>query len=246
MKTKITTLKVIGASVVTAVILPAVVHAQYQGTTYMVEEAQVGAVGSDNDLEGTAYQGRATAGDTAVGSVSGSAYQGVGGFTTTGEPHLEVYVNSVTIDLGTLSASTPSTTSATFWVRSYLASGYNVYTDGQPPTNESGNQISPLTGGGTSSPGSSQFGINLTANTAPTTVGAVPQQVPDATYGFGQVDANYNTANTYRYNDNERVAFSNSSSGQTLYTISYLYNITPLQAAGLYVFNQSIVVVPTY
>lgn len=221
-------------------------RAQYSGSTYKIEEAQVGAVGSDNDLQSNDYKARATAGDTAVGIVEGTDYSAVGGFTTTGEPHLEVNVTSMTVNLSPLSSAAASTTSGTFFVRSYLADGYNVFTVGQPPTNENGQQIAPLTAGGTSIPGTSQFGINLRANTSPTTVGADPVQEPDASFSYGAVDTNYNTPNTYRYNNNERIAYSNSSTGKTTYTISYLYNIKPLEQAGLYVFNQSIVVVATY
>ena len=36
-----------------------------------------------------------------------------------------------------------------------------------------------------SSPGTEQFGINLVANTSPTTFDFESVQVPDATYGFG-------------------------------------------------------------
>lgn len=232
--------------IVAALIAPVRVFAQYEGTTYKIEEAQVGAVGSDNDLQGTDYQGRATIGDTAVGQVNGTVYQATGGFTTTSDPHLEVVVTAMNVTLPTLSSAAATTTTGTFWVRSYLASGYNVYTVGQPPTNENNTQLAPMTGGGSSTPGTAQFGINLVANTAPTTFGADPVQVPDATFSYGQVDSNYATTNQYRYNNNERIAFSNSSSGRTTYTISYLYNIAPLQQSGLYVFNQSIVVVPTY
>jgi hypothetical protein len=221
-------------------------HAQYSGSVYKAEEVQVGAVGSDNDLSGSAYKGTATIGDSVVGGASSTNFQAVGGFETTSKPLLEVQVFTTSINLGGLSSSAASTAVGSFSVRTYLASGYNVYTMGPPPTSENTVTLTPLSTGGTSLPGTPQFGMNLRANTSPVSVGTDPVQVPDATFSFGQVDANYNTPNTYRYNNGERIAYSTQSTGQTNYTESFLYNISAIQSAGTYIFRQSIVVVPTY
>lgn len=222
------------------------VYAQYSGTNYKIEEAQVGAVGGDNDLEGTAYQGRAGVGDTAVGIVAGSTYQAVGGFTTSDIPELELSVNTLNLDLGNASASTTLTGSGNFGVRVYLSGGYTVYTRGGPPLNESGASLPGMGTTGTSSTGIEQFGINLVANTSPATFGSAPQQLPDGTFSFGSVAANYNTANNFRYVEGEAVAQSTQSSGVTNYTISYIVNISTITDAGVYSMNHQMIVVATY
>lgn len=222
------------------------VSAQYTGTNYKIEEAQVGAAGGDNDLQSGAYRGRAGVGDTAVGIVNGGTYQAVGGFTTSDIPELEISVNTPTLNLGNASVSAPLTGTANFGVRVYLASGYVVYTRGGPPAQESGYTMTGMTTTGTSSPGTEQFGINLVANTSPASFGVLPQQLPDASFSFGSVAANYNTANNFRYVEGEAIAQSTQSSGVTNYTISYLVNIRNTTPAGLYTMNHQTVVVATY
>jgi len=237
---------------------PAIVKAQYTGTAYKMEEAQVGAAGSDNELSSTSYKGRATAGDTAVGIVNGTTYQAVGGFTTSDAPELEVIAGSLNLDLGSATTTNALVGTGSFGVRTYLAQGYTVYIRGIPPTQEGGFTMSALATQTASSVGSEQFGINLRQNTcatvnstcaspeAPPNFGLDPVQVPDATFSFGTVNANYNTPNQFRYVNNDAIASSSSSSGVTNYKISYLVNISSVTRAGTYNFRHSVDVVPTY
>jgi uncharacterized protein YaiE (UPF0345 family) len=237
---------------------PAIVKAQYTGTAYKMEEAQVGAAGSDNDLSGTTYKGRATAGDTAVGIVNGTTYQAVGGFTTSEVPELEVIAGSLNLDLGNASTTNALVGTGQFGVRVYLAQGYTVFIHGVPPTQESGYTLNTLTSQTASTVGTEQFGINLRLNTCvtvnstcalpetPPNFGADPVQVPDVSFSFGVVNANYNTPNQFRYNNNDVIASSTSSSGVTNYKISYLINISNVTKAGTYIFNHSVDVVATY
>jgi hypothetical protein len=234
------------AVVVGVFLLPGVARAQYSGSIYKVEEAQVGAVGSDNDLTSGTYKGRATAGDTGVGIVNGTAFQAVGGFTTSQDPELEVTASLVNLNLGNASKTSALSGSATFGVRTYLASGYVVVIQGVPPTQESGYTMPGLATQTASTAGTQQFGINLVANTSPTTVGANPVQVPDTSFSFGTVNANYATANQYRYTNGDVVAQSSQSSGRTDYTITYLVNISAVTPAGLYNFAHSVAVIGTY
>ncbi|HYF97284.1 MAG TPA: hypothetical protein VD947_04600, partial [Patescibacteria group bacterium] len=83
-------------------------------------------------------------------------------------------------------------------------------------------------------------------NTSPTTFGADPSQSPDGSFSFGYAATGYDTANLYKYVKNDVIAQSDESSGQTNYTISYIYNINSLSPAGVYVFNQDLVVIGTY
>lgn len=211
---------------------------------YKVDELFIGTGGS-NDSSSPSYQGRASIGDLGVGNSASTNFQAYASFTTTGDPVLEVVVSATTLDLGTLSASTTASGTATFSVRTYLASGYVVITRGATPTSEGGATITPLTAGGVSTVGVEQFGMNLKDNTSPN-IGAEAAQIPDASYSYGYAAPGYDTVDNFRYNSGDTIAKSDSSSGETDYTISYIVNISPITDAGLYVFNQDLVVVGTY
>lgn len=227
-------------------VMDATTYAQYSGTSYKIEEAQVGSTGGDNDLTSGSYRGRAGVGDTAVGIVAGATYQAVGGFTTSDIPELEMSVNTPSLNLGNASASTTLTGTANFGVRVYLASGYVVYTRGGLPTSEGGATLPGMPVAAAPTVGTAQFGINLVANTSPASFGAAPQQLPDGTFSFGSAATNYNTANNFRYVDGDAVAQSAQSSGVTNYTISYVVNINPVTAAGAYTLAHQMIVVATY
>lgn len=222
------------------------VFAQYTGTNYKIEEAQVGATGGDNDLTSAAYRARAGVGDTAVGLVAGATYQAAGGFTTSDAPELEMSTNIPNLDLGQASTGATLTGTASFGIRVYLSSGYVVYTRGGIPTNENGATFTGMPANAASAAGTEQFGINLVANTVPASFGALPQQLPDASFSFGSAATNYNTTNSYRYVDGEQVAQSTQSSGVTNYTISYIVNISGVTRSGLYTMNHQMIAVATY
>ena len=209
--------------------------------------------GGINDMNSASYSGRATLGDTGAGNTGSATYQAYGGFTTTEDPYLEFTVTNPNVDLGVLSAATTATTTATFSVRTYLASGYNVVTASDPPVTGAGPTLHYLTG--LTSPTASatsteQFGINLVANTLPASlsggVSKIPQQIPDASYSFGVAATGYNTPNQYKYVKGDTIASSPKSSGTTIYTISYIYNISAVTPAGLYLLNHVLVATSTY
>lgn len=218
--------------------------AQYNSTNYSADEVFIGS-GGTNDASSTNYQGRASIGDMVVGNSTSTSYQAYGGFTTASDPVLEMNMDPVNTDLGAGSSAATSTLTATFSVRAYLSSGYSVYAIGAPPTSSAGRQIAPLTSGGSSTTGVSQFGMNLVANTTPS-IGANPSQIPDSSFSFGAAASGYGTANSFKYNNGDKIAQSTTSSGHTLYTMSYIFNFSPIEYAGVYVLNQSIVVVPVY
>lgn len=217
------------------------------GNSYCIDEVFMGPGGS-NDVNSPNFTGRGSVGDTALpinnqGIATGTDEQSTGGNTSSATPELEVTLSAVNIDMGVFSPSAASTGTATFSVRSYLSSGYVVYTYGVPPSTTGGAQIDPMTTGGTSTPGTEQFGINLVDNSNPD-VGA---NVTQGEFGVGFAANNYNTANNFRYNVGDAIARSDSSSGITNYTISYLVNVHPVTTpAGKYTFTQSIVVTPTF
>jgi hypothetical protein len=221
----------------------------YSSPSYGVDEVFMGS-GGLNDASSANYQGRASLGDLSVGNTESANYQAYGGFTTTTDPYISLVVNGASTNLGYLSASTASTATATFQVKTYLASGYIVTNGSDAPSytsNGSTHYLStPLVTPTPSAPGVEQFGINLVANTSPATFGANPVQIPDASYSFGQAAANYDTPNVYKYAKGDTIAYSNKSSGYTEYTISYIYNISQATPAGEYSFNHILIATATY
>lgn len=219
----------------------------YKSTNYGVDEVFMGA-GGLNDASSSRYSARASLGDIVVGNSVGTDYQLYGGFVTTPDPYLELVVNGSNTNLGYLETDKAATTSGTFTVRAYLASGYVVVNGSDPPINGegAGHTFTALTEPTAYAQNTEMFGINLVANTAPASVGADPLQIPDASYSFGTAATGYDTANSYQYDKGETIALSNKSSGTTQYTVSYMFGISEATPAGEYVFNHVIVVVATY
>jgi hypothetical protein len=94
--------------------------------------------------------------------------------------------------------------------------------------------------------GTEPFGINLRANTSPSHFGADPVYVPDATFSFGQVAANYNTPNVFMYANGDEIAYSNASTSATTFTISYIFNISNVTPGGTYTMDHVLVATATY
>lgn len=236
----------LAAVLVSPMVVSGVVFAAptYSSSNYGVDEVFMGA-GGLNDASSASYRARASLGDTGVGNSSSSSYQAYGGFTTTTDPYLEFVVTAATVDLGTLSTSTTSTGTATFTVKTYLASGYVVRTESDPPKNST-YALAGIASASAAAPGTEQFGINLVANTSPATIGANPVQIPDASYSFGAAAAGYDTPNLYKYIKGDTIASSNKSSGTTQYTITYIANISGVTPGGQYTMSHDLVATSTY
>lgn len=220
------------------------VASQANSPGYQINEVFFGSGGSLQDCSAS-YCAKLSAGESAVGNTASGNYQAQAGFNTDRMPSLEFVVSNTNQDVGTLNSTTTTTANATFSVKSYLAGGYVVRQTSPGPTNGSFT----MTGLATptaSGAGSEQFGINLVANTAPTTFGAVPSQVPDATFGFGYAKAGYNTPNLYKYVKDDTIAQSDVSSGTTAYTVSYIFNVSNLTAGGTYTLRHVLVATSTY
>ncbi len=235
---------IVAALSVLAIALPAMAQTP-ESANYRLEENYIGPGGFIQGQSGN-YSARGSLGDTGIGNSSSANYQIYAGYTTTRDEFLEMVVTGSTINMGTLSTSTTATGTGTFYVRSYLASGYVVATVGDPPTNENGDTIAPMAIAAAASAGTEQFGINLVANTSPVSFGANPVQVPDSSFSFGYAAAGYDTANQYKYVKGDVIAKADSSSGRTDYTISYIMNIAPLTEAGFYTMNHDLVATATF
>lgn len=131
------------------------------------------------------------------------------------------------IDFGTFSSS--STASATSQMRANTngSGGYAITVKGSTLT--SGTNSIPALGTQTASePGTSQFGMNLRSNTDPN-VGADPTGD-----GIGTYTSEYGTQDQFRFNSGDAVAEAVEETNSNTFTVSYIVNIEPKQAAGVY------------
>jgi hypothetical protein len=220
---------------------------QSSSAHYQVNEVYFGTGGELNACS-SSYCSKQSAGEMGVGNTASTNYQAQGGFNTDRTPYIQFIVTGGTTDLGVLTTASAKTATGTFSVKTYLAGGYVVQTASDPPTSSLPTHptIAGLTTPTASSPGTEQFGINLVANTSPTTYGSNPIQVPSSSFSYGQVSSGYNTANLFKYVKGDTVAFSTRSSGETDYTISYLFNISNVTDAGAYEFDHVLVATSTY
>jgi len=232
---------------------------QSSSTNYQVNETFFGT-GGELNASSTNYQSKQSAGELTVGALRSTIYSAQAGFNTDRTPYIAIATLTPSVDIGVLDVSRPNVGTAQFWVRAYLADGYVVQSYGGPPSNGSHTMATSATGL-TSSPGTEQFGINLAANNnlsgamtgtplaSVGNFGSAPTQYPNYTpdpFGFGAVDSDYTTANSFRYSNGDAIAYSTRSSSDTTFTISYLFNISPVTPAGTYTMQHSIVATATY
>lgn len=132
-------------------------------------------------------------------------------------------------EFGEFSTSSPITATTQMSAATNDGDGYNIFLNGQTMTSGN-NVITPLNVRSVSTPGTSQFGLNLRQNSSPN-VGANPQQGP---VGSGSALGNYSFANQFAFNNGEVVAGSTMASGFTRYTVSYIVNVSSSQSPGVY------------
>lgn len=216
-------------------------YADPQSNSYRLSESAIGS-GSQVQASSANFKASDAVGDIAIGNSGSSNFQVNSGNKTPNDPNLAVSINSGSIAFPNFSAATPSVATASFSVLNYTSWGYVVQLIGTPPTN-SGKTIPAMTTSGPSQVGVEQFGINLVANTAPSSFGTNPN---NNQYGFGSASPNYGTPNSFRFVSGETVALASKSSGITDYTISYLVNVAGLTPGGQYTTNQTLIVTGTY
>lgn len=241
-------LKLISLGLLTTMAMPAIAFAaQSNSSSYQINEVFFGA-GGELHACSTTYCSKQSAGELAVGHICSNGAYGYcaeAGFNTDRYPYLEFKVNGANINLGSLSSTSTKTANSVFSVKAYLAHGYSVINASDPPRNNA-HVMTTLTSPAASLVGNEQFGLNLVANTSPTTFGADPVQVPDNTFAVGQVASDYSQTNFYKYLKGDTVALSTASTSETDYTISYIFNITNVTPGGTYDFNHVLVATATY
>lgn len=234
---------------VLVVLVTAPVFAQSSSSgSYRVDEYQFGSGGNSN-LSSASYNANVALGSLGVGRSSSTNYDLEAGLITPNEPFLELFINSATVDLGTLDPSTTGYGNGVFWVRTYLSSAYTVQTMSQPPT-YSGRTLAAKSTLGTPSAGTEEFGINLVDNATPD-LGSNPFNVPDGTFADGQAATGYSTSNQFKYGVGDIIARSqatagNQAVGRTDYTITYMANVSAVTPAGVYTMVHDIVAVATF
>lgn len=212
-----------------------------QSSNYTIDEPTLGSGGLDQSSSAN-YQISNATNDLSVGNAASANYQIEAGSKTTADPTLSFSINNANANFNDFSSTAPSTATANFSVSNYTSYGYIVQIFGEPPTNGD-HVISPMISNDSSKIGIEQFGINLVANTAPASFGANPN---NGQFGFGSISSNYATANSYRYNNGDTIAYAAKSSGVTIYTISYLVNVASITPGGKYTSDQTIVITGTY
>lgn len=227
----------LGVSVGTAFAVPS------NSSNYQVVESQIGAGGTLESCSDQ-YCAQATMGDMAAGTSTGGPSTAAFGQVVSGEPLLEVIVDTGQTDLGVLTTERTATKTMTVRVRSYLSDGYIMQIVGTPPKYGSHTLATPSNPTG-SHQGTEQFGLNAVANTTPT-IGAAPVQVPSDQMSFGEVNDDYKTPNLFKYASGDVVAHSLSESGRTDYTISMIVNVSGNTPAGHYAGDFAAIVTPVY
>lgn len=227
-------------------LIPATALAQTSSSpNYQVDQTFFGS-GGETGLESDNFQARAALGELGIGELNSANFRAFAGFTTTDEPFIEFVVTGNNIDLGFLSTDEVSTAQGQFYVRAWQAGGYYVTNEADPPTNISNSHQFDTPENPTSSqPGTEQFGMNLVANSSPN-VGENLIQQPDGSFSFGQVASEYAQVNSFLHNKGDVIAFSEESTSVTLYTISYIFNISNATPSGQYEFRQILVATGQY
>ncbi|HUC19878.1 MAG TPA: hypothetical protein VMR98_00065 [Candidatus Polarisedimenticolaceae bacterium] len=91
-----------------------------------------------------------------------------------------------------------------------------------------------------SSTGTSQFGLNLRANTTPA-VGANVSGTGAGTYG-----TNYGTADSYRFFTGDTVGTSTTATDANTFTVSYIVNVAGSQPSGTYAATMTYICTATF
>lgn len=131
------------------------------------------------------------------------------------------------IDFGEFSRTIPSAGTSEFVAATNAAFGYSVSINGT--TLISGSNIIPaLYPASGSVTGTSQFGLNLKANSSP--VVGVERQGP----GIATAAPGYNLPDLFGFQNGDTVATAPGSSDNSKFTVSYIVNISTAQPAGFY------------
>ena len=132
------------------------------------------------------------------------------------------------INFGNLSETSAKSGTTQMLTATNAGSGFDIMVNGTTMISGT-NTITGLAAADVSRPGTSQFGLNLVANTTPS-VGANVQGGGNAAPAAG-----YNVPNFYKFVPGDVVASDTNTDAYRLFTTSYIVNIPHGQAVGVYV-----------
>jgi hypothetical protein len=135
------------------------------------------------------------------------------------------------VALGTITPSTSGTGTSQIGVTTNAGTGYVITYNGTLPTSGA-NTIASIGASATSpTQGTSQFGMNMVANTVPSSFGSNP-----AGAGSANPVAALNTTNQYSFTAGSatNAVSQGSADGFRQFTVSYLANVSGTQAPGTY------------
>lgn len=130
--------------------------------------------------------------------------------------------------------------------------GYSITVNG-PTMTSSGNTITGMSSSTAGVRGTSQFGLNLKANTTTTATpatGIEAAPVPNGTNYRGQPATGYDSVDTFKFFNGDPVANSyNTAPGGTdaqIFTVTYIVNVPGSQPAGTYTTTLTYICTPTF
>ncbi|MGB3023224.1 MAG: hypothetical protein WBB39_00250 [Candidatus Saccharimonadales bacterium] len=154
-----------------------------------------------------------------------------------------------TIDLGVFNPSAATTATSQMAASTNSQNGYSITVNGATLTSGS-NTIPAMGTQAAPTVGTSQFGLNLRANTTAVSTPAVGAEISPSSNGGGlrgQAFTGYQTADQFKFTTGDVIANSASSGGalgtvgvtpgptnSQVYTTSYLVNVSGIQPPGTY------------
>lgn len=221
----------VAISSATTLLYPVTIDARIDSTNYTIW-ADVFSAGGDEGSSSTNYKLSDTIGEGTIlsATTTSSGYGIKAGFRELYADHYITFsVSASSLSLGTLLNTTVKTGSHTMTVETNAAVGFTIAVSGGTLTSGSNTITAIGATAAASSPGTEQFGINLVANTAPS-VGAGPS----GTSPIGSVVDPYGTTNTFAYVSGSTVASSTQDINETVFTVSYIANISSATEIGGY------------
>jgi len=130
-------------------------------------------------------------------------------------------------DFGDFDTTQTNTAQTQMQIATNAQNGYTITMGGNTMTS-SNHIIDALSVPTASSVGTSQFGVNLRANTSPA-IGQDEQGI-----GIGTISPDYDTPDLFKYGKDDVLASAVTGSNYNKYTVSYVVNVPPDLPAGVY------------
>lgn len=172
--------------------------------------------------------------------------------TTSGVPDCAT-ATSGAVSFNQLFSPTDTATATSQMAASTNAGTGYVITVNGPTLTSGSNTVTAMGVAGLGIRGTSQFGLNLKANTVTTSTPAIGTEVApaaNATNYRGEAAANYNTVDNFKFVTGDSVADSaNGGAGGTdaqIFTASYIVNVPGSQPAGTYTTTLTYICTPTF